>query len=170
MASAVHPRDIAARHGRLAATRVLDCAQCHSARTCSACHAAADSRVFHAANFVERHAVEVFSSTTDCQSCHNTERFCRSCHASTGVASRSGMNAAFHTGTPMWVLSHGQAARMGMEACASCHRQNDCVRCHSAASGWGVNPHGKGFPASALAARNRSSCRWCHLTTPTGGA
>jgi hypothetical protein len=86
------------------------------------------------------------------------------------VAAGSRMSAAFHTGQPMWVLSHGQAARMGMESCASCHRQNDCVRCHSAAGGWGVNPHGRGFPANALAARNRSSCGWCHLSSPVGGS
>jgi hypothetical protein len=79
------------------------------------------------------------------------------------------MNSAFHSGQPMWVLSHGTAARMGMEACASCHRQSDCVRCHSASGGWGVNPHGAGFEADARAARNSASCNWCHLTRPGGG-
>jgi hypothetical protein len=170
MTRAVHPKDIATRHARLASTGSLDCTQCHSTQTCSACHAGADSRAFHAPNFAERHAVEVFSASGDCQSCHNTERFCRACHSSSGVAAGSRMSAAFHTGQPMWVLSHGQAARMGMESCASCHRQNDCVRCHSAAAGWGVNPHGRGFPANALAARNRSSCGWCHLSSPVGGS
>lgn len=169
MARTVHQADIATEHGKLAATGSLQCALCHSAQTCASCHSAADARAFHGANFVERHAVDVFSSNADCQSCHNTERFCRDCHTQTGVASQSRMNAAFHTGQPMWVLSHGTAARMGMESCASCHRQSDCVRCHSASGGWGINPHGAGFEADARAARNSASCTWCHLTKPGGG-
>jgi hypothetical protein len=165
----VHPASIASRHGSWAASAPVTCAQCHSEQTCSACHAAQDSRRFHADNFVERHAVDVFASSADCQSCHNTERFCRDCHARTGVASSGRMNAAFHNGQANWVLSHGQAARTGMESCASCHRQADCVRCHSASGGWGVNPHRPGFRASALAARNAASCRWCHVGDLPGG-
>jgi hypothetical protein len=164
----VHDSDVATRHGSLAAAGSLDCSSCHTRETCSGCHAGADSRAFHLPNFVERHAGDVFSGRGDCQSCHNTERFCRDCHVRTGVAAQPGMNAAFHTAQPMWVLSHGQAARTGMEACASCHRQNDCVRCHSAAGGWGVNPHGPGFAAERRGARNAATCRWCHLSDPVG--
>jgi predicted CXXCH cytochrome family protein len=164
----VHPRDIDVRHGSLAATGGLECAQCHGAQHCAGCHAGADSRAFHVPNFVLRHAADVFSGSGDCQSCHSTETFCRDCHAGAGVASGPGMNAAFHTGQPMWLLSHGQAARQGMEACASCHRQQDCVQCHSAAGGWGVNPHGRGFAANRTAARSGASCRLCHLGTPAG--
>jgi hypothetical protein len=169
MARPFHPADIVSRHGTLAAGGDLTCMQCHTEQTCSGCHAAQDSRRFHADNFVERHAVDVFASAADCQSCHNTERFCRDCHARTGVASSGRMNAAFHDGKATWVLSHGQAARTGMESCASCHRQVDCVRCHSASGGWGVNPHRAGFRAGALSARNASSCQWCHLGALPGG-
>jgi hypothetical protein len=165
----VHPSDIASRHGTLAAGGAMTCTACHTEQTCAGCHAAQDSRRFHADNFVERHAVDVFSSAADCQSCHNTERFCRDCHARTGIASSGRMNAAFHTGKATWVLSHGQAARTGMESCASCHQQADCVRCHSATGGWGVNPHRAGFRANALGARNSSSCRWCHVSAVPGG-
>lgn len=164
----VHAADIKLRHGSLAATGRLECAQCHSNHECAACHAGSESRSFHAPNFGQRHATDVFAGSGDCQSCHNTETFCRDCHASSGVASGRGMNAAFHTGQPMWVLSHGQAARQGLEACASCHRQQDCVQCHSAAGGWGVNPHGRSFAASRTAARNGASCRLCHLSQPGG--
>jgi hypothetical protein len=159
----IHPADIVTRHGPLAASGALDCAQCHSERTCTTCHSASDSRRFHQDNFVERHAVEVFAGGSDCQSCHNTERFCRDCHARTGIASDGRMNAAFHTGKANWVLSHGQAARTGMESCTSCHRQADCIRCHSAAGGWGVNPHGSGYQAGTRASSNAASCRWCHI-------
>jgi hypothetical protein len=163
LTSGLHEAGFSTRHGTAAAAGRMNCTQCHTERACAACHAAPDSRRLHAENFVERHAVDVFSSAADCQSCHNTERFCRDCHSRTGVASSGRMNAAFHTGQPNWVLSHGQAARMGMESCASCHRQADCVRCHSATGGWGVNPHRSGFRAGALAERNVASCRWCHV-------
>jgi hypothetical protein len=168
VASRVHALDVTVRHGGLAATGRLDCSRCHTRETCASCHAGSDSRAFHLPNFVERHAADVFAAGSDCQSCHNTETFCRNCHMRTGVASEAGMSAAFHTGQPMWVLSHGQAARTGMESCASCHRQSDCIRCHSAAGGWGVNPHGAGFDARRLASRNAATCRWCHFSDPFG--
>ncbi|HSA55147.1 MAG TPA: hypothetical protein VLE53_05550 [Gemmatimonadaceae bacterium] len=169
MARTPHASDIAERHGSLAATGKPECTQCHASRFCSSCHMGSDSRAFHAANYVERHAVDVFTARADCQTCHNTERFCRDCHTQTGVASQGRMNAAFHNAQPSWVLSHGQAARAGLEACASCHRQSDCTRCHSAAGGWGVNPHGRDFAASRRSARASATCRLCHLGNPGGG-
>lgn len=164
----VHPVDVATRHGSLAASGKLSCTTCHSQQTCASCHAGQDSRAFHATNFVERHAVDAFAASANCQSCHSVSRFCRDCHTKTGAAADSRMNAAFHNADASWVLSHGQAARRGMEGCASCHRQSDCVRCHSASGGWGVKPHGPGFPATRLSARKAGSCRWCH-TGPAGG-
>jgi predicted CXXCH cytochrome family protein len=164
--SGVHPASFARSHGIAASTGQMECAQCHSQQSCAGCHAGQESRAFHVANFVERHAADVFAGTSSCQSCHSTEVFCRDCHLKSGVASGTGMNAAFHTGQPMWILSHGQAARMGMQSCASCHRQSDCVRCHSALGGWGVSPHGPGFPADRLAARSATTCAACHAGTP----
>jgi hypothetical protein len=166
VARTVHDGDVKREHGRVAMSGRLDCAQCHERRQCTECHAAADPRTFHVPNFLERHAVDVFSGRGECQACHSTERFCRDCHARAGVAARD-MRSAFHDAQPMWVLSHGQAARRGLEACASCHRQNDCVQCHSAAGGWGVNPHAAGF-TGAGASRSAAGCRLCHRTSPTG--
>jgi hypothetical protein len=160
----VHDADIATRHGGLAAAGRLDCVQCHAREQCAACHAASDSRAFHPANFLERHAVDVFTGRGSCQDCHRTETFCRACHARTGFAAQD-MKASFHDGQPNWVLSHGRAARLGLEACASCHRQNDCVQCHSAAGGWGVSPHGPGFTGRG-ASRSSAGCRLCHLAAP----
>jgi predicted CXXCH cytochrome family protein len=164
---AVHTRDVKLQHGRIAAAGQLDCAQCHTRQHCTSCHAAADSRAFHAPNFVERHAADVFAGRGECQACHSTETFCRACHSRAGLAAQD-MRSSFHDAQPMWVLSHGQAARRGLDSCASCHRQNDCVRCHSAAGGWGVNPHGPGFTGRG-AARSAASCRLCHRVNPTGG-
>lgn len=166
----VHPVAFARVHGSYAATGVMDCTQCHVQRYCADCHDGVDSRRFHLDNFLERHALEVFGGGGDCQSCHSTEAFCRDCHLSTGVASRGRLDTAFHTAQPLWILAHGQAARIGLEACASCHRQTDCLACHSSVLGRGVNPHGPGFDAARMAARNRVTCRWCHLGDPLSGA
>jgi hypothetical protein len=163
----VHSPDVHTEHGRLAASGRLECMQCHTRSQCAECHAAADPRAFHLPNFVERHAAEVFAGRGRCQACHNTETFCRACHTSTGVSAQA-MNASFHDGQPMWVLSHGQAARRGLEACASCHRQGDCVQCHSASGGWGVSPHGPGFTGRGET-RSAAGCRLCHLTSPRRG-
>ena len=165
----VHPAGFPSRHGSTAASGSMNCTQCHTPQTCAGCHSAQDSRRFHSSNFVERHAVDVFTNAADCQTCHNTQRFCLDCHRQSGVAAGAQMNAAFHDGKSTWILSHGQAARTGMESCAACHRQNDCIRCHSATGGWGVNPHRPGFQASARASANSASCRWCHLGALPGG-
>jgi predicted CXXCH cytochrome family protein len=162
----VHPVDFERNHRSWAATGALQCRECHSESYCADCHAGTDSRAFHPPNFMERHAVEVFAGAADCQSCHSTERFCRDCHVSVGVASRGTMNLAFHNAQPLWILAHGQAARTGLESCAACHGQSDCLACHSSVRGWGVNPHGPGFDAGRAAARNRLTCRWCHLGDP----
>jgi hypothetical protein len=166
----VHPFDFGDRHATFAATGALQCSECHSQQYCSDCHAAQESRDFHPDNFLERHALEVFAGGSSCQSCHSTEAFCRDCHEQTGVASQGQLNVAFHTAQPMWILAHGQAARIGLESCASCHRQTDCLACHSTFLGRGVNPHGPGFDAEGMAARNRVTCRWCHVGDPIGDA
>jgi hypothetical protein len=165
----VHPADFTTQHGAWAATGALQCAQCHTERYCADCHAGSDSREFHPSNFMERHAVEVFAGRTDCQSCHSTETFCRDCHVSTGIASAGRMDVAFHTAQPLWLLTHGQAARTNLASCTACHRQTDCLACHSTIRGWGVSPHGPGFDANRVAARNRATCQWCHLGDPLSG-
>jgi predicted CXXCH cytochrome family protein len=162
----VHAPGVLSSHGGLAAAGALECTQCHTQRHCAECHKGSDSRAFHPSNFLERHSVDVFAAAGECQSCHSSETFCRACHSRLGVASQGRMDAAFHTGQRLWVLSHGQAARTGMESCVSCHRQNDCVQCHSAAGGWGVSPHGPSFAAARVGARNRATCRLCHLADP----
>jgi hypothetical protein len=53
-----------------------------------------------------------------------------------------------------------------MESCTSCHRQQDCLRCHSDLGAFRVNPHGRDFDARRVAARNPFVCRLCHLHDP----
>jgi hypothetical protein len=153
-------------HAFAATSGELDCASCHLETECDDCHDAARRPGFHLPNFMARHAAEASARDMDCASCHSNEVFCRSCHIQSGLSPEDPVNASYHDGQPDWILQHGDAARVSMETCASCHQQNDCLRCHSSHSGWGVNPHGPGFDADRLGDRADVMCRSCH----SGGA
>lgn len=145
------------------------CLGCHGKETCEDCHAARRAAGFHPANFAARHGPEAYGSQVQCSSCHNTEVFCRSCHAETGRASSGRGTVSFHNASPLWLMGHGQSARQSLESCASCHAQADCARCHSTLGGWGVNPHGAGFNASRMQSMNRLTCLRCHRSAAGGG-
>ena len=166
----VHWPGFVTAHGSIAATGQMTCSNCHQQSFCTSCHDG-ESRTqhFHPANFLARHAVEAYGRESDCARCHSPEAFCRSCHLNTGMAVRGRNLAAFHTGQPLWLLQHGQAARQSLESCVSCHQQRDCMRCHSTL-GWGVNPHGPGFDARRMQSKNRLVCLECHVSDPLGGS
>jgi hypothetical protein len=161
----VHDPGFRASHRAAASASAASCAGCHEQRFCSDCHAGEGTRRFHAANFSQRHATDAYGQESRCASCHNTELFCRSCHRTSGLATRGRLDAAFHDAQPQWLLQHGRAARQGLQSCTTCHAQRDCQTCHSTL-GWGVNPHGPGFDARKAAARNGTQCLLCHLQVP----
>ncbi len=165
----VHPAGYRTGHGAQAAAGALSCSGCHAQSFCSDCHAGENKRRFHPANFVVRHSADSYGRETNCASCHNTESFCRDCHREGGLASNGRLDVAFHTAQPQWLLQHGRAARQGMESCASCHQQRDCMTCHSTI-GWGVNPHGRDFNADRMAKSAGVTCGFCHLTPPRRGS
>jgi predicted CXXCH cytochrome family protein len=164
----VHAPDFTRSHGPVAATGRLDCAGCHQQSFCAGCHQGSGQRRFHPNNFVARHPSEAYARETKCASCHNTEVFCRSCHRDVvGIGAGSKRRAgAAHAGQPLWLLQHGEAARKGMEGCAACHQQTDCLQCHSA-YGSRINPHGPGFNAEAMRKRNPTLCSYCHIKPPS---
>jgi hypothetical protein len=131
-----------------------------------------------------------------CTSCHRQQSFCMDCHVRSGVASIVAVNDprtftrrtvrvasnGLPTGPhPMaadgWLSPgsrnfHGFHAVRSMNACASCHQEQYCVRCHGSTFGGRVNverkggsPHGpnperlKGSAARGNAAR---ACLKCH--------
>jgi len=163
-----HPPNFAQRHGASAASGRLTCEGCHARQFCADCHAGETRRRFHPSNFVARHAPEANHREVQCSSCHNAEVFCRGCHQTLGLASSKQSGGVYHNGQPLWLLQHGQAARLTMQTCTSCHVQRDCLQCHSQ-RGWGVNPHGPGFNAERLGSRARPMCARCHLADPTRG-
>jgi hypothetical protein len=174
-----HTPDFASGHATAAAADLPACSSCHVERECLACHEqpAATARGkaplpvgpprssgYHAPNFMLRHGAEAFAVQAVCRDCHSTEVFCRECHQSQGMEAgvASGAGGAFHDAQPDWLFEHGRAARQGMEACASCHQQTSCLRCHSAKSGLRINPHGDDFDPERLRDRSVQSCAACH--------
>ena len=161
----VHPADFLSQHKTTAASGRLACAQCHQERECTSCHAGNSSRRYHPVDFSSRHAAPAYAQEQTCSSCHRTETFCRSCHLQNKVTATGARTGTAHTGQPLWLLQHGEAARLNLTGCTTCHQQRDCLRCHGA-SGLHVNPHGPGFDAASMSSRNKQMCVTCHLTVP----
>jgi hypothetical protein len=69
----------------------------------------------------------------------------------------------YHDKQPGWLFGHGGVARRAIETCASCHAQDFCLRCHSATSGWHINPHGPNFDPG-VQSKNPGMCLICHTT------
>jgi hypothetical protein len=161
----VHAADFLAHHKTTAASGRLTCTQCHQQRECASCHAGNSSRRYHPLDFSSRHATSAYAQDQTCANCHRTENFCRSCHLQNKVTAKGARTGTAHTGQPLWLLQHGQAARLNLTGCTTCHQQRDCLRCHGN-SGLHVNPHGPGFDAAGMSSRNKQMCATCHLTIP----
>ena len=163
----VHAADFARAHGPAASSGQLNCAGCHQQRFCTSCHQGNGERRYHPFNFAAGHASTAYARETSCSSCHNNETFCRACHVKNGIAGGSTARTAgaAHGAQPLWLLQHGQAARQGLQSCAGCHQQTDCLRCHSTVT-QRVNPHGPDFDARRMSARNKIVCQYCHLGDP----
>ena len=165
-------------HGALAAAEPSSCTTCHTRTMCSDCHEAAAVEItlpgafagprYHAANYMARHSSEAYGRRLECATCHDVAAFCRDCHTEAGFQPQGRLGRGFHDAEPLWLLRHGQAARQGLESCASCHAQTDCLQCHSTVGAFQVNPHGSGFDPERARARNPAICFVCHVTDPTG--
>jgi hypothetical protein len=157
------------------------CTACHDRSECVACHQGVVRPMdFHPGNYVASHGVEAKRGTPDCSACHRAQSFCVACHERTGVGTRAeqGFDAtvpgrAFHP--EGWATAgpgpnrHAAEARRNITSCASCHRENDCLTCHTAEPGkLNASPHGKGWRGSArckaLDRGNRRMCLRCHIT------
>ena len=126
-----------------------------------------ESPGFHPPNYSVRHAADAWGQTLECASCHSTEVFCRTCHLESGIGSARRAGPGYHTAIPLWIFRHGQAARQGLESCASCHTETQCLRCHSSFGAFGgVSPHGPDFDPERARDRNVAVCFACHVTDP----
>ncbi len=157
-------------HPTLASSSNQSCQTCHAESFCVECHDGPSNGGYHPADFVTRHPAEAFGRDADCSACHNTAVFCRNCHVQSGLSTSGTLGRAYHTREPLWLLRHGTAARQNLESCASCHKQQDCLQCHSATGTLAVNPHGADFDAATAWAKNPQTCLACHLKNPLDGS
>jgi hypothetical protein len=163
-----HTETWAREHGQAAADggeRAM-CTTCHTQSFCATCHDAASTPTFHQTDYVARHAEDAFTRETDCASCHQTQAFCVSCHRTVGAARTGAPNAVFHDNRSDWMLVHSRAARRSIETCASCHRQEDCLKCHSASGFARIQPHPAGLDLNHIRSKNPGVCLLCHPGGP----
>ncbi len=161
-------------HGRQAAVRPAACAACHHRGECLDCHRPGATSVeprYHPLAFLERHPTDAYARDASCADCHNTGHFCAACHERAGLtkAGRGLLGAGYHDGRAHFLLGHGEAARRNLESCVSCHREADCLACHSAQGGRRFNPHGPEFDAARLRERAPQMCTVCHGAAIPGG-
>lgn len=165
-------------HAAVAATAPSFCAHCHADGWCRDCHA---SRVqplrVHPAGWRAEHGLSSRAGGADCHACHRSAQFCRPCHQRSGVVARGEPTPApfastgrFHpTGWAAWTRGpehHARYARRQLAACAACHQEGTCVRCHAttAQGGGGFSPHSPpvGSRCRRLLRAARRACVQCH--------
>lgn len=152
------------RHGAQAGAMPATCSGCHVRSQCLECHRPTVARAqgYHPAGFLQRHPSAAYNRETSCSDCHNPGSFCATCHARAGtVTARLPIGSGFHDAKSFFLFGHGVAARQALETCVSCHRERDCVSCHSAL-GRRFNPHGSDFNPSRLVKKNPEVCVACH--------
>jgi len=176
-----HGIGFAKDHKREARQVGATCNACHDRSECVACHQGVVKPMdFHPGNYVATHAIEARRGRPDCSACHRAESFCVACHERSGIGTRG--DTQFDTRDPVkffhpagWASpgagpnAHAQEARRNLTSCTSCHREEDCLKCHTAEPG-GVRatPHPPNWRGSArcraLDRGNRRMCLRCHIT------
>jgi hypothetical protein len=156
------------------------CNACHDKSDCVECHqGVVKPAEFHQGNYLLVHATEAKRGRPDCSACHRAQTFCVGCHERSGLGTRANSrfnsvdpNKAFHP--PGWASQaaganlHAAVAKRSVATCASCHREDDCLQCHSAeASSLRASPHPPGWRGSTrcrmLDRGNRRMCLRCHI-------
>ena len=163
---ASHSPEFREHHGSQANSRPSSCETCHVRATCLECHRpdATRQNTYHPPQFLTRHPSSAYSREANCSDCHNPAQFCQSCHQQSGLVATARLGrVGYHDAYPNFSLGHGQAARQTLESCVACHAERDCTACHSAVNGgFRFSPHGPGFNADRMRAKNPSLCVACH--------
>lgn len=168
-------------HGAAARSNRTYCETCHRPETCLSCHAGQFKPMsIHRSDYVTHHAIDARRDEPRCVSCHRTQTFCLSCHLRSGVSSgskaggfRPNSSLAFHPAGFNALRAgpghHKFSARRNVTACASCHAESTCIRCHgsTARRGGGFSPHPPAFSTSptcrSMLRRNVRVCLKCHV-------
>lgn len=188
-------------HALIAETRRDQCMSCHAQSECLKCHdGSTKPMAVHPNDWISIHPLAAKLDEPRCDACHRRQSFCAACHERVGVGANApaafrNTNVRVHPPTAIWVgtvdangvLSvgpghHSIAAERNISSCASCHREEECISCHSAARNGGSDPtpifppfngasgpphepvHPAGFLANCrqLMQKNADSCRKCH--------
>lgn len=187
-----------------------NCVMCHNNNSCEECHVGttmitegntADDfyQPYYPSNFTDgveqqainrvhsldyrfSHGIDARGKTVECQTCHNIDTFCSSCHqadnsdfALSGVLPMSHLEPNFFTiGVGTGGGEHAILAKRDIESCASCHDTNGadptCITCHLDTDGIeGTNP--KTHPSNFMRDENGdwhssqgSICYNCHTS------
>jgi hypothetical protein len=175
-----HGPDFKTHHVQEARQVGATCGACHDESECLACHQGVVKPMeFHPGNYLLTHAVDARRGKPDCGACHRTQTFCVECHEREGLGMRGDSQfsaidpaRAFHPAG--WASAsggpnlHAREASRSITTCTSCHRETDCVKCHSAQPGAGhVTPHPRSWRGSAqckaMDRGNRRMCLRCHI-------
>jgi hypothetical protein len=175
-----HTAAFARDHKQQASQVGATCNACHDRSECIACHQGVVKPLdFHPGDYLLVHATEARRGQPDCSACHRLSTFCVACHERSGLAMRVDTQFDAARGRPFhpdgWASPtggmnlHAGEARRNIGQCASCHREEDCLTCHSAQSGsLRASPHPPGWRGSArcraLDRGNRRMCLRCHVT------
>jgi c(7)-type cytochrome triheme protein len=178
------------------------CSQCHEENYCLKCHNGVSRPLkIHPNNWILIHPVSARRNNPTCTSCHRLQSFCVDCHQRSNVAHTETYGTqgngngysklkygGFHPagwvddivkkGSVRGPRHHSFQAKRNIRACASCHVEKTCARCHSMTAqsgnfgfykGQGISPHGVGFSGSrkckALIRTNKRMCVKCHSSS-----
>ena len=79
------------------------------------------------------------------------ESQCKTCHPNDGLVPSHN-----------WSSDHAREARRNLQSCQTCHDDGDvCIKCHSARTGLGVNPHPRNWDKVKGNFRSKSDGRTC---------
>jgi hypothetical protein len=165
-------------HAQVAARQRDQCMACHDEPSCQRCHdGAARPQSIHPGDYVSTHMVPARQEGERCGACHRRQTFCVACHERTGVGRNA--DAPFYDPALArvhpagWMTPgpgfHGVQAARNMGSCASCHREEQCVQCHSTSTlGARVHPPGFAGRCRETMRRNDRACARCHQLSSPG--
>jgi hypothetical protein len=200
--------DFVHEHKMIARVSTSTCASCHTQESCADCHNGSDllkvdvpgkdlmslrsprlssidrgqgmrTAKVHDLNFKFTHGLAVEGKTSDCQSCHNQQTFCATCHEAGGDVNQGKFQPESHRKAGFVTIGvgsgggvHAKLARRDIESCAACHDSQGadpaCITCHMDSDGIkGTNPrtHQLGFMAGDHGSWHTdpgATCYVCH--------
>jgi len=149
----VHTSDFHVTHPIAARTNPQLCSSCHEPSYCSDCHGDFRRGSLTGVSHQRSFSSMTVGATGPAHDSFNEDQ-CQICHVDSILP------------THEWTRGHAREARKNLITCQACHPDGDvCIKCHSARSGLGVNPHPKDWDdidGRMLRSSDGRTCRKCH--------